>query len=137
MLIHHEDYEKEMPDEMYHLDGAIFRYCSFKNMILEGGGIDAIIISCEFNNLDWYWGIFNGCLFIDTIFNNCTFRGVGFPGCRFLNCKLNCCKFKPDNFGQECDFGDNTILFDTELIELSGFPDTVKIVNSNILSRLG
>jgi uncharacterized protein YjbI with pentapeptide repeats len=121
MLIDHKDYEKEMPDEMYSADGAIFIYCSFKNMILNGRGVDSVIISCKFVNFDWYWGFFNGCLAVDTTFSNCVFRGVGFSSCRFLNCKFNECRFENDNLGHPCDF-DDTKWFDSEIIRSTGLP---------------
>ena len=54
MLIERMEYSDE-PSLVADLDGSIFRYCLFKHIAVEGKSVDAVFLSCELNDLDWYW----------------------------------------------------------------------------------
>ncbi|WP_374335676.1 pentapeptide repeat-containing protein [Leeia sp.] len=84
--------------------GHVFRYCNFKDMELETGPVDASFIGCVFQDLDWYWGLFNCCILVDVSFERCTFRGTNFADCRFLNCTFTNCRFVHDNLDSPCHF---------------------------------
>jgi uncharacterized protein YjbI with pentapeptide repeats len=103
MLIERKEYS-DSSSLLMRLEDSIFKYCSFKNISVDGKSIDAIFLCCEMSGVDWYWGLFNGCLFVDTQFENCVFRGSNFADCRFLNCQFVNCQFEEDNFGSLCSF---------------------------------
>ncbi|MFM0649868.1 pentapeptide repeat-containing protein [Paraburkholderia bryophila] len=103
MLIERSEYSDESSLAAC-LEGSIFRYCEFKDILLDGKSVDAVFLSCELYDVDWYWGFFNACLFVDAKFENCVFRGSNFADCRFLNCELIKCRFEEDNFGSPCSF---------------------------------
>jgi uncharacterized protein YjbI with pentapeptide repeats len=84
------------------LEGHVFRYCQFTGFSIEGGHIDAVFIGCTFSGLDWYWGKFKECLFVETRFMKCVFRGTDFPGCKFVECQFVNCEFAADDQGKRC-----------------------------------
>lgn len=102
------------------LRGSIFQYCTFDKITLDGGESDSLFVSCELNDLDWYWGLFNGCIFVDTCFKNCTFRGSNFADCRFLDCEFLNCKFEKDNMDSPCSFKGSKQI-DGKVISCTGF----------------
>ena len=126
MLIERMEYSDE-PSLVADLDGSIFRYCLFKDIAVEGKSVDAVFLSCELNDLDWYWGLFNACLFVDTQLRNCVFRGTNFADCRFLNCKFINCRFEDDNLGSACSF-EGTCWFESEVTGGGGLPDNARSV---------
>ena len=83
-------------------EGNVFRHCEFSNFVIEGGHIDGVFLNCNFTNVDWYWGIFNGCVFVEVHFVRCTFRGTSFPGCKFVDCNFLDCYFVDDNLKRGC-----------------------------------
>ena len=85
----------------------MFQDCGFECLTIDGLDVDAVFMRCALNRVDWYWGLFNGCLFVDTRFENCKFHGSHFLGCRFLNCVFENCEFGPDNMMKLCDFDDS------------------------------
>src|ERR1051326_976880 len=87
MLVENAEY-LDANSASLHLNGGVFRYCEFSSYSVEGGHIDAVFIGCSFTHLDWYWGLFNCCLFVECTFQGCTFRGTSFPDCRFVECKF-------------------------------------------------
>lgn len=103
------------------LDGVIFRHCSFSGMAVDGKSVDAVFLSCELINMDWYWGLFNGCLFVDTRFVSCVFKGSNFADCRFVNCEFIDCRFDDDNFRAPCLF-DGTQWFGGSAVGCKGLP---------------
>jgi len=84
------------------LEESVFRYCEFSKFSYEGGHIDAVFLSCTFRDIEWYWGLFNACVFVGTRFVGCTFRGTSFPDCRFVECEFVECRFVADNLAREC-----------------------------------
>ena len=84
------------------LEGNVFRYCQFSGFSIEGGHIDAVFLGCAFSGLDWYWGRFKECLFVETRFIKCVFRGTAFPGCKFVECQFVDCEFALDDAGKHC-----------------------------------
>jgi uncharacterized protein YjbI with pentapeptide repeats len=82
----------------------VCRYSSFSDFSVEGGEIAGAFLNCEFSNIDWYWGIFNICVFVACRFEGCTFRGTSFPDCRFVDCEFTRCEFVQDNLGADCKF---------------------------------
>ena len=86
------------------LEESVFRYAVFSGMSFEGGHIDAAFLSCEFTNVEWYWGLFNICVFVGCRFNGCLFQGTNFAGCRFVDCVFEDCRFVKDNLDSECSF---------------------------------
>lgn len=87
----------------------IFRYCTFESASIDGGGSDGVFLSCTFQDLDWYWGLFNMALFVGCKFERCTFRGASFSGCRFVECSFSDCRFLPDNVGGLCTATDTNV----------------------------
>lgn len=85
-----------------------FKYCEFRGINPEGLHITADFNACRFEDVDWYWGLFNIANFVECKFINCTFRGTVFAECRFVGCELDGCKFIKDNLNGECDFPDTT-----------------------------
>lgn len=86
------------------LENSIFRYCIFRYIVVDGKNISSVFLSCELLGIDWYWGHFNCCLFVDTRFEKCVFRGSNFSGCRFLNCEFIECQFVDDSLRSPCGF---------------------------------
>ena len=102
MLIEHASYADARAASKA-LDGDnVFRYCEFLGYRIEGGHVDGAFISCTFQGFDWYWGIFNCCIFVECTFSKCVFRGTSFPDCRFVDCEFLECQFLEDNLGRSC-----------------------------------
>jgi len=114
-----EDFDDASAD--LSVDGTVFRYCDFTGLMRSGGAIDATFVGGSFKECDFYWTLFNICLFVDMRFERCVFRGVSFPGCRFLNCRFIDCSFVADSFGGHCSF-DETKWYDTEFQGCVGAP---------------
>lgn len=87
-------------------EDVIFRFCSIQRFHTEGGSVEGAFLSCTLSDLDIYWGLFNGCIFVGCRFKNCTFRGTSFPSCSFVECEFVDCNFTKDNLGSECAFED-------------------------------
>jgi len=121
MLIERTEYSDE-PSLSVNLKDSIFRYCVFKNIMMEGKSVDAIFLSCKLDSLNWYWGIFNCCLFVDVRFENCVFHGSNFADCRFLNCEFIDCCFDEDNVGSPCSF-EGTQWFGGNAVGCTGLPE--------------
>jgi uncharacterized protein YjbI with pentapeptide repeats len=81
-----------------------FKFCDFEGFSIEAGLVASDFVDCSFKGIDWYWGLFSQCNFINCKFTDCTFRGCSFPGTRFVDCKIVNCKFIQDNLGGECGF---------------------------------
>lgn len=81
-----------------------FKYCEFLGIDPEGGHITADFTDCTFQDIDWYWGLFNVVNFVGCKFINCTFRGTSFSDCKFVECELMNCQFIKDNLNGECSF---------------------------------
>ena len=103
-------------------EGTIFRYCKFEDFKIDGKSFDAVFLLCELINLDWYWGLFNGCIFIDTRFESCEFHGTNFADCRFLNCEFEDCQFLQDNLQSGCSFT-GSLWFGCKEVSCIGFPE--------------
>lgn len=99
---------KQVKDALASHD-AVFRYCSFETANLEGGDFDDVFISCEFRDLDFYWGMFNLALFLNCKFERCTFRGTSFAGCLFMESTFADCRFLKDNLAAPCDAPDTKL----------------------------
>ncbi|WP_417071337.1 pentapeptide repeat-containing protein [Niveibacterium terrae] len=121
MLIERAEYGDEQ-SLLANLEGSIFRYCAFKNITLDGGSVDAVFLSCELGDLDWYWGVFNCCLFVDTRFEDCVFCGANFVDCRFLNCEFINCRFEENNLGSLCGF-EGSQWFSGNAVGCTGLPE--------------
>jgi uncharacterized protein YjbI with pentapeptide repeats len=91
-------------------DNNYFKFCTFESVSPEGGHICSDFNACIFQKVDWYWGLFNQCNFIECRFTNCTFRGTSLPECRFIECIFTNCQFLKDNLNGECDF-DNAVAY--------------------------
>ena len=89
---------------------SVFRYCIFEAASLQGGDFGDTFISCEFRDVEWYWGLFNLALFSNCKFERCTFRGTAFSGCKFVESTFTDCHFVKDNLSASCDAPD-TILY--------------------------
>ena len=85
-------------------DEEYFKYCDFEAFSIEGKTISSDFVGCSFKSLDWYWGLFSGCNFVNCEFVDCHFAGTAFPDTRFVDCKIVNCEFKQDNLGRDCDF---------------------------------
>jgi len=85
-----------------YLDGGVFRYCTFSTFEIAGQHICAVFIGCTFQDLDWYWGLFNSCLFVESEFHSSVFRGTLFPNTKFVDCEFAYCRFVKDNLNGDC-----------------------------------
>lgn len=121
MLIEYELYNKK-----HHISGMndnnILRYCEFDGSNLEGTIFDSTFLNCTLRNLDWYWVMFNSCLFVDTLFEASIFRGAGFYHCRFVNCRIIGCDFINDNLNGACRF-ESSHWFNCTIQNSQGLPD--------------
>lgn len=90
---------------------SIYRYCELEVASVEGGNFGDTFLSCEFREVDWYWGLFNLALFHKCNFTQCTFRGTTFADCKFVECTFTDCRFIKDNLGGGCS-APGTKLFD-------------------------
>jgi uncharacterized protein YjbI with pentapeptide repeats len=121
MLIEHAEYGNEQ-SLLGHLEGTVLRYCAFKSFSVDGKNVDAVLLNCKLDGVDWYWGLFNSCLFVDTQFERCVFRGTNFADCRFLNCEFVDCKFEEDNLGAQCSFAGSQ-WFGGTAVRCTGLPE--------------
>jgi uncharacterized protein YjbI with pentapeptide repeats len=101
VLIENADYH-DPTGAIRALADNVLRYCSFASLLLEGAHVDVVCLGCKFENVEWYWGLFNDCTFVDSRFVRCTFRGASFPDCRFVDCEFVECRFIEDNLGGSC-----------------------------------
>jgi len=105
------------------LGETIFKYCVFTNISIDDGkSVDATFLSCKIDKLNCYWGLFNGCLFVDTRFECCEFSGCSFAACRFLNCEFINCRFEKSNLDSPCNF-DKTQWFGCKVAGCTGLPE--------------
>jgi hypothetical protein len=104
MLVESQEFDpKSGPPEQWDRD-TVFLYCTFTDLSIEGPGMDGAAIRCTFENVEWYWSLFNTALFSNAKFVRCTFRGVSFRTCEFMSCKFEQCTFALDNLGGSCLF---------------------------------
>ena len=109
-----EDFASIEMDENY------FKYCVFENLSPEGKTICSDFNACSFKAVDWYWGLFTQCNFIQCQFTDCTFRGAAFPDCRFIDCAMTNCQFVKDSLDGDCSF-DRTIAYNCVIKACVGF----------------
>jgi uncharacterized protein YjbI with pentapeptide repeats len=85
---------------------AVFRFCEFEDLSIDGNSVDGALLWCQLTNVEWYWGLFNTAVIAQTKFNGCTFRGTSFRSCQFVACEFDRCRFVLDNLASECTFSD-------------------------------
>jgi uncharacterized protein YjbI with pentapeptide repeats len=102
-----------------------YKYCIFDSFTIEGIHVDSDFTDCTFNNIEWYWGIFNIVKFINCKFNNCVFKGTTFPDCLFVECEFNNCSFEKDNLDGDCEF-ENSRAYNCKVVNTSGFNATIR-----------
>lgn len=96
-----------------------FKYCTFADISTEGGHVTSDFANCEFEGIDWYWGMFNIVNFVGCKFVNCVFMGTSFPDCKFIECEFNSCHFIKDNLGGDCDF-DGSMAYNCKVLNTVG-----------------
>ncbi len=89
-------------EEVLASNEEVFRYCVFESANIEGGSFDGVFVSCEFRDIEFYWGLFNSALFFGNRFERCTFQGTSFSSCRFVECTFTDCSFVKDNLASPC-----------------------------------
>ncbi|MDM7920706.1 MAG: pentapeptide repeat-containing protein [Pyrinomonadaceae bacterium] len=97
-----------------------FKYSEFSGFSMDGGHVTSDFANCTFQNVDWYWGIFNIVNFVNCVFVNCTFRGTSFADCKFVECEFAECKFIQDNLGGDCSF-EGTVAYNCKVRKSEGF----------------
>jgi uncharacterized protein YjbI with pentapeptide repeats len=97
-----------------------FKYCEFIGITPDGCHITADFTDCLFQDVDWYWGLFNVINFVGCKFVNCAFRGTSFSECRFVECEFMGCRFVQDNLGGECSFN-RSVAYNCHLADCEGF----------------
>jgi uncharacterized protein YjbI with pentapeptide repeats len=90
-------------------DEGYFKHCNFAGFAIEGQMVASDFVGCIFKSIDWYWGLFTGCNFINCEILDCEFAGTAFPDTRFVDCKFVNCHFRQDNLGQDCDLSKTTL----------------------------
>lgn len=123
MLLESETFSgsKDVQKTLVSPDG-VFRYCIFQSASLEGGNFGDVFLSCEFRDVELYWGLFNGAVLFNCAFERCKFRGTSFAGCRFVECKFSDCEFLKDNLGAPCG-APNTKLFSCDSERCEGLEE--------------
>ncbi|CCD86677.1 protein of unknown function [Bradyrhizobium sp. ORS 285] len=105
MLIEHETFTRETgPPRGRSWDEAVFRWCNFARLEIEGQTIGGALLGCELRGIDWYWGLFNTTLLAHTTFKSCVFRGTSFTQCEVIACRFEDCRFVLDNLQGPCTF---------------------------------
>jgi uncharacterized protein YjbI with pentapeptide repeats len=105
VLIEHQEFNRETgPPRSRLWQDAVFRWCNFSQLELEGKMICGALLGCELHEIDWYWGFFNTALLAHTNFKNCIFRGSTFAGSELVRCKFEDCRFVLDNLRGQCTF---------------------------------
>ena len=105
MLIEHQEFNRDTgPPRSRLWDDAVFRWCNFSRLEIEGKMIGGALLGCELREIDWYWGLFNATLLVHTSFKECVFRGSSFSGCEFVQCQFDDCRFVLDNLRGPCTF---------------------------------
>jgi uncharacterized protein YjbI with pentapeptide repeats len=122
--IYHCETFYDANDLMPRLEDSLFRYSGLTEFSIEGGHVTSVFLTATFERLDWYWGLFNLCLFADCRFEGCTFRGTAFAGSRFVDCAFVDCRFVRDNLGGECRF-DEVKWYGCAQTGCEGLPATV------------
>jgi uncharacterized protein YjbI with pentapeptide repeats len=105
MLFESEKFEARLPASDVKSE-HVFKYCDFTGINTEGGIFDAIFVGCDFDECEWYWGLFTCAIFVQVTFKACTFRGTSFSSCKFVECEFIDCAFARDNLNAECTFDD-------------------------------
>jgi uncharacterized protein YjbI with pentapeptide repeats len=85
-------------------DENFFKYCAFDGFSQEGGVVTSDFVTCTFQDVEWYDGLFTQVNFIDCKFVNCVFLGSTFADNRFVECTLTNCRFVKDNLDAACTF---------------------------------
>jgi uncharacterized protein YjbI with pentapeptide repeats len=107
LLIQHQQFDTDTgPPRSSMFAEAIFRWCDFSQLEIDGGVIDGAFLGCELRDVDWYWPLFNTALIAHTSFTGCTFRGASFRGCELVQCRFYECRFVLNNLGGSCRFED-------------------------------
>ena len=101
-------------------DDEYFKFCEFKNFSIDMESVSSDFVTCNFIELDWYWGFFTLANFIQCKFENCTFRGSSFSGARFYECEFTNCHFVKDNLDGECCF-DDALAYGCKVTKCEGF----------------
>lgn len=105
MLIENATFDRDTPPPAAGNWGeAVFRYCTFENLDLDGLSSDGIIQSCTFTGCQLYWAFFNCTLLAGVRFMDCTFSGASFRTARLIECTFERCNFDLDNLGGDCTF---------------------------------
>jgi uncharacterized protein YjbI with pentapeptide repeats len=102
------------------LDENYFKFATFEDISPEGGLIASDFNICTFRRIDWYWGLFSDCNFIQCEFKDCIFRGTSFPGCRFIECAFKNCQFVTDNLNGKCDL-EESVAYGCTVENCTGF----------------
>ncbi len=105
MLIEHQEFNRESgPPHSRLWEDAVFRWCNFSQLEIEGKMIGGALLGCELRKIDWYWGFFNTALLAHTNFKNCIFRGSNFASSELVQCIFDDCQFVLDNMRGQCTF---------------------------------
>ncbi len=54
-------------------DDNYFKYCTFERFSQEGGVVCSDFVTCSFDEVEWYEGLFTNSNFIECRFVNCVF----------------------------------------------------------------
>src|SRR4051812_43502097 len=97
------DGNAELPESW---EESTFKYCNFRVLDLEGKAFEGVLVGCEVEDCQFYWGLFNNTTFVNVRFKRCIFRGSSFAGCTFTECDFEDCQFIRDSLDGECRFSD-------------------------------
>ncbi|GLH81813.1 hypothetical protein SSBR45G_67220 [Bradyrhizobium sp. SSBR45G] len=113
MLIEHETFGPETgPPRGRSWDDAVFRWCNFAQLEIEGQMIGGALLGCELREVDWYRGLFNTTLISHTTFKSCIFRGTSLGSCELVVCRFEDCRFVLDNLQGPCKV-ENCVVVET------------------------
>ena len=117
--------DKDNFDTTY-LEDEYYKFCDFVGISPEGGHVTSDFADCRFENIDWYWGLFNVVNFVGCKFTNCTFRGTAFSDCKFVECEFVGCDFTKDNLNADCRF-DGSVAYQCRFLNTDGFRAELKL----------
>lgn len=71
--IYHQQSFRTSDEIVSKLEDSVYRYCTISVGRIEGGHVTSTFLSTSFHHVDWYWGLFNLCNFIECRFEDARF----------------------------------------------------------------
>lgn len=69
---------------------------------LKEGHFDGVFVASTFQDMEWYWGLFNMAIFVGRAIENGIFRDTSFADCRIVQFGFKKMCFLKDNLDGAC-----------------------------------